>query len=286
LAAIDGGSLLGPLAPIDPERAAVWKVEMAEPDALARKALRTLYFTAMFNDLPEKNQRHPEMQKRMQKQLPEIDDAIFGMAAYLDSQSKEDLDELQQILKKNRDTGAKISEAINKEAKRIGVPLARRAQIRTMATYGAWRMQAQPPSLLVEEYVGKVKKVAAKHGQAEALKRYLATSMGDRAFWKHQRKLAQVVPHPAPEPMQATPLQPEVKRPSPSPGGGVLNAGAVLMGITVVLGAWGGVMVGTLASLSGGWLVGAVMLTHGVLTLVAGLVCLIVGAAKNANATR
>jgi len=262
---------------------------MAGRDELTRKALRTLYFTAMFNDLPEKNQRDPEMQKRLQKQLPEFDEAIFGMAAYLDSQSKDELDDLQRTLKKHRDTGSKISHAINKEAKRIGVPLARRAQIRSMATYGAWRMQSQPPSLLVDECVGKVKKVAAKHGQTEEFKRYLATSMGDAAFWKHQRKFAQVVPPPAPGSPPATqshrpPLQPEVKRPNPSPGKGAIRAGAILMGISAALGLAGGLTLG-LAS-GGGWILGAVMLTFGAATLIAGIICLAVGAARNAKAKK
>ena len=64
-----------------------------------------------------------------------------------------------------------IAELIGGRSGGVGLALGRRMNLRRTVTNLTWRLQAQPPSLLVGEYVGKLRKVAARQGQTEELAR-------------------------------------------------------------------------------------------------------------------
>jgi hypothetical protein len=259
---------------------------VAPQEALVRKSLRSLYFTAMHSGLPDKNRDHPGLRQRIERIGPEMDEAVFTMAGSLDALSDTELGDLQSYLKQKPDTGLQVCGLFEGGAKDIGLPFARRMQMRSMMSNLTHRLGAHPPSRLIDEYVSKVQKVASRNGQTEELKRYLTTAGSNATFWTQQQHLASLEKPPtgrgtdrsADRSAEKTPRKPleAEKRRGRGPGQTTVNAGLILLGLTAASGAVGGIMMGT-----GSFMAGLVVFTAGAVLLIAGLVVLIVGAALN-----
>ncbi|MGH7613588.1 MAG: hypothetical protein ACREMW_06045 [Gemmatimonadales bacterium] len=156
-------------------------------DSLGRKSMKTLYATGMFCDLPIECQVHPGMQDRMWAIQPAMDESIAGITNLLGRQAPRDLARVQSALRERPAFVSQVTETLDAEAARSGLSDARRHQFRTQMMQVEWRLQHQPPGLLVNEYLVKVDKVAASDIQAEARQRWLAAKMGERAFWQVER---------------------------------------------------------------------------------------------------
>ncbi|MGH9662710.1 MAG: hypothetical protein ACRD96_29435 [Bryobacteraceae bacterium] len=153
-------------------------------DSLGRKSMKTLYATGMFCDLPIECQVHPGMQDRMWAIQPTMDESIAGITNLLGRQAPRDLARVQSALRERPVFLSQVTESLDAEAARSGLSDARRHQFRTQMMQVGWRLQHQPPSLLVNEYLVKVEKVSASDIQAEARQRWLAAKVGERAFWQ------------------------------------------------------------------------------------------------------
>ncbi len=164
-------------------------------DSLGPKCITTLYATGMFGDLPVECQAHPGMQDRMWALQPIMDESIAGITALLSRQGPEDLTRVRSALGERPAFLSQITEVLDGEAAKSGLSDARRHQFRTQMMQVGWRLQHQPPSLLVNEYLAKVEKVAASDIQAEARQRWLAARVAERVFWqteqtKRQRRIS------------------------------------------------------------------------------------------------
>jgi hypothetical protein len=62
--------------------------------------------------------------------------------------------------------------------------------MRSMVTQVVSRLKNQPPRLVFDEYIGKVRKQAALAGTVAEAQRYLAAQIGERAFWERQQRMA------------------------------------------------------------------------------------------------
>lgn len=293
--AMDGisrGNILGELIPSDALVPVQLEAEIDEKEKLIKKALRTMVVTAAYNDLPEVNRTHSGMQARLQRAMPEIDEAVFGMTASLAALNDDERAEVQRTLRRQPDLGVKISEGLDTAAKKLGVPLKRRLQMRSALTTLSWRMRVQKPGLLIDEYVEKVKKTTARHGQTEELKRHLAAAASNELFWREQRHAAmtavkQAEPeNPAAGPThrrkplkKPPPLEPE-KKPKrlrvKKKGGTAITVGAVMMGVGGATALAGGLSLG-LGSSAGAITVGFIALIVGAIILLVGLIPLIIG---------
>jgi hypothetical protein len=261
----------------------VWLASLGAETAVTRKALGALYFSAMYNDLPPASRAHPAVVKRLARATPELDDAVFTMTGALKAMSKADLRQVQHHLTQHPDAGMQICELFEGQAKTLGLSLSRRLQTRALVSGLSWRLRAQPPSLLIDDCVAKVQKVAARSGQAEQLQRYFAHTASNAAFWAYQRRLAalETPPQERLRPMQAPPPPPPLeKEPAnkPGPGQPLVNAGLVLLGMSLGASAVGGLL------LSSAGIAGAFVLTAAGVLLLSGLITLWVGAARNAGA--
>lgn len=295
LEAITGGDLLGDLIPRRAKESAAEQRKRQQGRALAQKGLRTLLLTGAYKDLPEADRRHPGMQQRLERGAPEMDQALFGMTGLLAGTSAEQRAAIQTELKRQPDLGLRLAESLNGPAKELGVSMKRRAQLRTMSTHLAWRMRVQSPSLVMDDLVGKVRRVTARNGQEEELKRHLATRIGEEAFWRNQTRLAMAggteevlddelfgEPAAAPPEAPAGPDEPGVAplvRSEPyearplvrQRGGALVSTGLWMMGTGAGTLAIGG---GLVAAES---IVGAFIMTAGGLAIVGGLIVLVVG---------
>lgn len=158
-------------------------------DGLGRSAIRTLYTTGMFRDLPVQQQIHPAVQDRIWSAQPVIDRTMEGVTVLLGHQIPAESAELQRRLRARPDVVARFTDLVDRHADESGLSEARRAQFRDQVDHVAWRLEHQPPQLMVEEYVAKVRKVASMDVESAAYQRWLASRVGEDVFWQEAQGL-------------------------------------------------------------------------------------------------
>jgi hypothetical protein len=302
MAAIQRGTILPRTQRLEasPAEREVAAREEQREEQLAKQGLRALLFTSAYNDLDAAGRNHPEVQKRLAEVMPEVDEAVLGMTGTIAELSPERAAAVQRVLREDPGVGLAISEQLDRPARLVDVPLKRRLQMRSMLTHFAWRMRVQSPTVVADEYLTKMHRVAALGGRDEELRRALATRLTGEAFWRYQDRVAQASPDadepgasrpardpgptpptppaavPAPpvaEPPPITRIQPLEGEPRPNRGRGVLLGGAITMSIgAVVFGVGAGLVFGA------GEIAGAFMMTFGGIGVLVGLILLIVGA--------
>ncbi len=166
--------------------------ELDEANHFARNAVKSLYVTAMFSDLPPEGQSHPGMQKRMMLALPEIEKAAREMDQYFSTHSADDNARLQEFLLQPEDPGLQFLEKFNNTAADLGICQDRRLQTRAMMTRLLWRLKRQSPELLFHEYSSKAEKLQASSGVEDAARLHMATKASEEAFWHWQQQQSAV----------------------------------------------------------------------------------------------
>lgn len=161
-----------------------------EERAICSKSLRAMYATQMFRSLPEEAQVHPAIQHRMLREMPSIDEAVFGMTDLMAAMPEERRAGIRKQLKRDPDAAERISQGIDQGAGKLKLASTRRFQMRSMFKDAAWRLQAQPTSTVIDEYVRKVDKVKAQFGSQTEMQRRIASQLGDDAYWRYQDRLA------------------------------------------------------------------------------------------------
>jgi hypothetical protein len=174
--------------------------ELKKANHFARNAVKSLYVTAMFSDLPPEGQSHPGMQRRMMLALPEIDLAASEMDEYFSTHSTADNARLQNFLLSPEDPGLQFLEKFNSTAADLGVCNDRRLQTRAMMTRIMWRLKRQSPELMIQEYELKLEKLQATNGVDEAARLHMSTMASEEAFWHWQQQQA-VAQDDDPEPL-------------------------------------------------------------------------------------
>jgi hypothetical protein len=182
---------------------------------------------------------------------------------------------LQRCLGDDPELAMRICETLDRPARAAGVPLKRRMQMRSIVAHVNWRMSHQSPSLLIDEYVQKAEKVAARHGQQEELRRHAAAVAFDETLWRVDEQLATGATGSA---TTATPKPSGQSASSNSAGSGAFTTAGVLAGTGALLMGVGGAIVG------GGEIAGAFIMTAGAVLLLSALIALIVGAIQRATA--
>lgn len=278
------------LAPHAPKNAAEQEL-FAERMNVSRAALRTLYFTGAFMELDEHDRAHPGVQARMLRLQPEMDQAVDGMASFLESLTPDDHRRLQDQFKKDPLLGMRVGQHLEEVAKEDGFGFGRRADLRLAVDDFSRRMQAQNPALVLDPYVRKTRKIQANPGTLEERERAFRVRTGEEGFWDFQQRTARHVatwdrayanrPRIDLASLETNYPPMEVKDdPTASPKR-LMKIGGILMGAGLGTAALGGIcyLIGTTSTSLSGFNVPAVILgvTIGPGLLVAGLVVLIVG---------
>ncbi|MDX1493990.1 MAG: hypothetical protein R3253_08035 [Longimicrobiales bacterium] len=158
-------------------------------EELVRKSMLSLYMAGMFGDLSVENQLHPGMQDRMWSASSTMDEALDEVTTFLQSRSNEELERVRTTLRDRPDVLRQVVGLVDEQAERSGISDPRRAQLRAMFNDVAWRFEHQAPSLLIDEYVGKVQKLAATDVEDAAHQRWLMAKIGEEVFWQAQESL-------------------------------------------------------------------------------------------------
>jgi hypothetical protein len=232
-----------------------------------REALSSLYLTQTFRDLPPEKQFHPEVQRRMLDNIHAIDASVFRTTDRLEQLGPREREAIRTTLKRHPDLSMRIAEVVDVQAAAAGITPDRRRDFRAMMTQAAFRLKNQPPGVLIDEYVKKVRRATAPDAPEFKRSLELAAAASERYFWDHGIALTSAATAPrtntrAPRPVAA----------APEPGKQQIVSGAILLGVGVVI---FGV---SAAVVSAGWFPGVFGMTIGAVTFAVGLIVLIVGA--------
>jgi hypothetical protein len=249
---------------------------------LVKKSLRSLLIAGSFRDLPEEARAHPGMQQRIRDAMPEMDEAVFGMTHVLASFTANERVRIREVLNEDPEFGMRIAESLDGDAVSAGVSAARRLHLRTLSSQISFRLKHQPVTTLIDEYVGKVQKVSARHGYTEEMQRRIAARVvsGSLLGMPAEAVIKRPPTEAFPPPPSETPPKVKTDDKKPLPGRVPITVGAVLMGVgpSIALTSF------FLAPVAGGFALLFIGITGGAVILLAGLVTLIAGLAIRASA--
>ena len=264
---LQADTTLNGLLPPRSQRVAQGGTAVEQADAQFRRAMRSLLMAGSFGDLPERAQLHPGMQERMWAALPEMNQVVTANNAYLAGLLPAQKAELDLLLRDRPDLTRRLAEGLDLDAMNVGVPLARRKQLRRLLGQVDFRLRSQSVAAVCDEYVEKMGKLQARSASLEAMQQQWIARMGEQAFWAYRRRIEDQYRSWS----GGILLGGAAGNASSSAGPGLLTGGGIALGVGAILTTLGAVLV----SAEFGWVIA---ITFGVIGLLAGLVLLIVGA--------
>lgn len=258
-------------------------------DPIARRALRSLHVAGAYGDLPEAGRADARVQRRMAEFAPEMDASVIEIQTLLSTMPEEERQKLGNALR-DGDPAMRIAEVIDEEARAFDVSMRSRTKLRVAARNVDFRLSRQPPSLLIDEYVTKVDRVAANRGIDIVAQTQAAARVTEQMFWDAQRRnegsrkpegegpeggeqsSPPLPPGYSSQPgVYAPPPEPPAEEEKGSPGAGARITGAWMIGIGAIVFGIGG------AVADAGTFAGVFVMTAGALGVVIGLIALVVG---------
>lgn len=164
-----GGSYIRSLLPHNPNE---------DEQNFFKSSLRSLLLIGNFGELSIKGQVHPWMQKRMLYSAPEVNHSVITSFNILRNMTDENKEDIKLALTDNPELCDSILESLDLEAQSIGVPAARRRQMKVMGKRIVRRMR-HSPEMLIDEYVKKADKLLLASNSDEALEQLLKIQMGE-----------------------------------------------------------------------------------------------------------
>jgi hypothetical protein len=298
--AIDQSPVLVELSP--PPRNGQALAEWEAADRQIRGYLRSLYVSGAYLDLPEEGRRHPEIQEWMRGELPAIEARGELLLERLERSTAEERRAVREELRRDPELMSRFATVVDERARIGGLRPERRRQTREIFRMADWRLRAQPPSLIIDEYTAKARRVQAWRGIAGPQDGPVESGAA----------LGPVPSPPAPGVDGAGGEGPPTANGAPTldreayeqqleerervlreqiaalreGGERRLRAGGWMLGVGVVAGSVGGAMIAGSNDLDGLFFVGNVLVTHGVVLFVLGLIFALVGASRKRRAER
>jgi hypothetical protein len=176
---------IDPLAGSTPRNEVEAKV-LAQRRHLGRQALRSFYFNGAFIGFDHAEQAHPGVQERMGRMVQEMDFAVDHTATYLEDLKPQERKSIQNELRRQPDLGPSLGDMFHRVAAEDGFGLLRRLDMRLAFADITRRLENQNPSVLIDPYVSKVRRL-----QASAAERPEAVASAKAgAFWEAEQRLA------------------------------------------------------------------------------------------------
>lgn len=135
--------------------------QLAEAEAEFRDTVACIFASQSFRELPLESQLHPEVQRRMLGRIESIDASARRMTRRLRELTPSERQAFHQALRKHPDLSMDISEAVTREASRVGVSPALRRQFRSMMTHVAFRIKSQGPTRALDEITAHLDRISA-----------------------------------------------------------------------------------------------------------------------------
>jgi len=152
-----------------------------------RSSLRSLLLIANFGELPIKGQVHPWMQKRLMYSAPEVNYSVHNSFDILRNMSDESKEEIRSAINDDPGLGDRILDALDLEAKSIGVPSARSRQMKVMGRRIIRRL-SHSPEILINEYVKKTEKLLFAGNSEETLEKMFKMQLEEERYSAYSKE--------------------------------------------------------------------------------------------------
>lgn len=267
-------------------------------DDLASKALAGLVIGGTFGQIPSGKVANDRVKDRLLELAPELDEHVTmgtALLAQMPARQKADLDD---IFRRQPEIPMRVGELLDRAAGDVSVAPGTRGKLRRLVAELSARARAQRFSIVCDEYLDKMSRIAAFHGDEVAFMREVSEhaavaslygrtlQVGATGLQAHDVETPPQRPPPAPitygRPVPTTytpPPPPPIRQRESPPGTGTLQAsgyvalsGLGAFGLITLIGGIGG-------SVGAGVLIGA---TVGGILLILSLVLLIIGGLQRA----
>lgn len=245
-------------------------VQMQRGHALVMKTFSSMHIAATFRELPPEVQSRPDVQERMWRAIPDMDEAVLSLTDVMRKLTPAERKSLQKKIKSDPELGMKIVEKLDDQAKSAGIGMKRRSQMRAAAAHVTWRMANQSVDALLDECIDKTQRVIERNGRDAEVQRAAAAKLTELGLFGPKEGAGSAA---------HLTLATSVVTQSSHPGRTVLIVGGTLFGIGAILAGAGGIMIAATGEIGGAFLI-----TLGAIMGLAGLICLIIGAIQAASA--
>jgi len=250
--------------------AATDSLQMQRGHELVVKTFASMHLAATFRELPTDVQARPDVQERMWRAMPEMDDAMLSLTEVMQKLTPAERKALQQRLKDDPELGMRVVEKLDEQAKSVGVNAKRRTQMRAAAAHATWRMTHQSVDSLLDECIDKTRRVVERNGRDAEMQRAVAAKLTELGLFGPPEGAGGAA-HLTLASAVGGGAQPAHRASK------VLLVGGILLGVGVLVGGGGGLLVAT------GTFAGVLLITAGALLGLAALIVLIVGAVMAAS---
>ncbi len=275
----------------------VGRTELRRRDDLTRKSLRALMVSGMVLDLNERDRSHPAVAARVAAIADELDETVIGMADWMEHSTPAQRQDVRTKLRAEPDIVDRLARALDAKAELIGVPHSRRRHMGQLFTHAGSRLARQDPSVAIDEYVGRVRRMQRLPGAASRGAQQVdpggtsPASSGSSAPAGGTTALPTVSVSGSgsansgsagtPTPAYYYAGDPPAYGVAPRRrGAGLATAGGITMGVSVGVGLLGLALAFAGGSSSYAWVPGAFVVTAGAVGLIVGLILLIIGSAQ------
>jgi hypothetical protein len=247
---------------IDAERPDV-REYLARVEPIAKRGLGSMHVAGAFADLSEVARADDRVQARMAAFAPEMDRAVFESKRLLETLPEADRERL--LSRRTRSAGMRLAEALDDEAREIGVSARTRTKLRVVARHVTSRLAQEPAAVLIDEYVFRVEAVTARSGGDVDAQTRATARAAEEIFWSAQRSTEPPAYH------RWGPVPPPPPAPEGTPGSAVAITGGWMIGVGATIFGLSAVLVASADIL------GLFGLTVGAVGVVAGLIVLLIG---------
>lgn len=253
------------------------RARLDEADALARVGLQSLLIGDAGGMLPRDARPSERLARHFAAHAPVLDDALVGYTALFERAPVREKQRMNAVLRAHNDIPMRVGEALDARAGSLGVTGDSRGKMRRILSDVAARSRAQSLSVVTDECVEKVHRVAAQRGEDAAFAHAIAAQLAAAAFWAPvaaQTTASRLPPWTPPQTVAPEPDAGIRERPGASTqrvGGWMSGIGAATWGLGWAFAA----AVGEISSGAGSALL--VVGTVGAVMTLVGLVVLIVG---------
>ncbi len=273
-------------------------------DELASKALMGLVVGGAFGQIPAGKAPNDRVKRRLEELSPALDDHLIACTALLAQMPARQKADLDDVFRARPDVPMRVGELLDLNAGGADVAPGTRGKLRRIVADLTARARAQRFSVICDEYLDKMHRVAAYHADEVAFAREVASHATVAALYARTMQVTtQAVDReappvrPPPPPLVITPARRTSYSPSSGvastfsssqarppagvahPGTGTMLASGVIAGIGVLTFGISGIIQS--AGVGGVMLVGA---TVGAILLAVSLIVLIIGAIQYAAA--
>lgn len=213
---------------------AVYQERLGIPATLSADLSESMLRVSAFRDLPRRLQAHPEMQRRVRRELPRLGQQVLRMTMALRDLPERSRRDVRRLLRENPELRPALRERRRASFAQLGLAHERARQTDRLMDHLLFRLERQPAANLLDELVGKMRRASADVGVREEDWRALADQDLDGMEIPEDGTLILAMDEEVPPTEPEEPTEPDAPAEEPRDGnapGKLFGLGAIVAGV-------------------------------------------------------